>query len=53
MIDEILNKIPSKLTDMLDPSTKATLPRVEDIRPGRRRHTKTNIGANSKGAKRK
>jgi hypothetical protein len=39
MIDELLNKIPSKLTDMLDPSTKATLPRVEDIRPGLTPHT--------------
>jgi hypothetical protein len=34
MIDKLLNKIPSKLTEMSDPSTKATLPRVEDIRPG-------------------
>jgi len=34
MIDELLNNIPSNLTEMSDPSTKATLPRVEDIRPG-------------------
>ena len=39
MIDELLNKIPSKLTEMSDPSTKATLPRVEDIRPGLIPHT--------------
>jgi hypothetical protein len=32
MIDELLNKIPSKLTEMSDPSKKAALPRVEDIR---------------------
>jgi hypothetical protein len=34
MIDELLNNIPSNLTEMSDPSTKATLPRVEDNRPG-------------------
>ncbi len=34
MIDELLNKIPSNLTEMLNPSTKTTIPRVEDIRPG-------------------
>jgi hypothetical protein len=34
MIDELLNNIPSNLTEMSDPSTKATLPRVKDIRPG-------------------
>ena len=34
MIDKLLNNIPSNLTEMSDPSTKATLPRVEDIRPG-------------------
>jgi len=34
MIDQLFKKIPSKLTEMSDPSTKATLPRVEDIRPG-------------------
>ena len=39
MIDKLLNKIPSKLTEMSDPSTKATLPMVEDIRPGLTPHT--------------
>jgi len=34
MIDELLNNIPSNLTEMSNPSTKAILPRVEDIRPG-------------------
>jgi hypothetical protein len=34
MIDELLNKTPSNLTEMSDPSTKTTIPRVEDIRPG-------------------
>jgi len=34
MIDELLNNILSNLTEMSDPSTKATLPRVEDNRPG-------------------
>jgi len=65
MIDKLLNKIPSNLKEMSDPSMNTTLPRVEDIRPGitpknlsissskHRRHTRTNIGASSKGAKRK
>jgi hypothetical protein len=34
MIDELLNKIPSNLTELLEPSMNTTLPRVEDIRPG-------------------
>ena len=34
MIDELLNKIPSNLTEMSDPPTKTPIPRVEDIRPG-------------------
>jgi hypothetical protein len=34
MIDELLNKIPSNLTEMLDPLMKTPIPRVEDIRPG-------------------
>jgi hypothetical protein len=34
MIDELLNKIPSNLAEMSDPSMNTTLPRVDDIRPG-------------------
>ena len=34
MIYKLLNKIISKPTEMLDPSTKMPIPRVEDIRPG-------------------
>ncbi len=34
MIDELLNKIPSNLTEMSDQPTKTPIPRVEDIRPG-------------------
>ena len=33
MIDELLNNIPNNLTEVADPSTKTTLPRVEDITP--------------------
>jgi len=33
MIDELLNNIPNNLTEVTDPSTKTTLPRVEDITP--------------------
>ena len=43
MIDELLNKIPSNLTEMSDPSTKTPIPKV----------TRNNVGASSKGAKRK
>jgi len=32
MIDELLNKIPSNLTEMSDPPTKTPISRVEDIR---------------------
>ncbi len=39
MIDELLNKIPSNLSEMLDPSTKTPIPRLEDIRPGLTPHT--------------
>jgi hypothetical protein len=62
MIDELLNKIPSNLTEMSDPSTKTPIPRVEDIRPGLTpltfqspplKHTRNNGGASSKGAERK
>ena len=34
MIDKLINKIPSNLTEMLDSSMKTTIPRVENIRPG-------------------
>jgi hypothetical protein len=65
MIDELLNNIPNNLTEVADPSTKTTLPRVEDITPEltpltfqslipsfkHNRNPKTNIGASSKGAK--
>ena len=34
MIDELLNEIPSNLTEMSDPPTKTPIPRVEDIGPG-------------------
>jgi hypothetical protein len=34
MIDKLLNKIPSNPTEMLDPSTKTPIPRVENIRSG-------------------
>jgi len=64
IIDELLSKIPSNLTEMSDPSTSNTsksgrhqtrtnTTNLSISSSKHRRHTKTNIGASSKGAKRK
>jgi hypothetical protein len=65
MIDKLLNKIPSNLTDMSDPfnksntskggrhQTRTNTTNLSIPSSKHRRHTKTDIGASSKGAKRK
>ena len=65
MIDKLRNKIPSNLKDMSDPfnesniskggrhQTRTNTTNLSIPSSKHRRHTKTNIGASSKGAKRK